>query len=168
MHDISLDGILKEVLKNTNKLEATLLIIKADFLWEKTFLSELVRWKALIQPRSIHKSFRCRESNWHFSQVGSHNHMCFAKWTLKFVWSVSLCFPLLLKQTVHTHTRAFCPVHFQFDLFYGFLLQLSWKIPLIEPCCEISIRWGCSHFSECEPCSIHISLTHTVQNINCW
>lgn len=32
MHDISLDGILKEVLKNTNKLEATLLIIKADFL----------------------------------------------------------------------------------------------------------------------------------------
>lgn len=54
---------MKEVLKNTNKLEATLLIIKADFLREKTVLSELVRWKALIQPRSIHKSFRCRESN---------------------------------------------------------------------------------------------------------
>lgn len=63
MHSGALDSNLKEVLKNTNKLEATLSIIKADFLGEKTFLSELVRWKALIQPRSLHKSFRCRESN---------------------------------------------------------------------------------------------------------
>lgn len=37
MHNICLDSNLKEVLKNTNKLEGMILIIKADFLWEKTF-----------------------------------------------------------------------------------------------------------------------------------
>lgn len=37
MHDSALDSYLKEVPKNTNKLEATLSIIKADFLGEKIF-----------------------------------------------------------------------------------------------------------------------------------
>lgn len=44
---------LKEVLKNTNKVEFRVLIIKADFLFfferENIFMGA-GRWKALIQP----------------------------------------------------------------------------------------------------------------------
>ena len=36
----------------------------------------------------------------------------------------------------HTHTHTLWPVHFQFDQFYGFFSQLSWKLQLIEP------RWN--------------------------
>lgn len=49
---------------NTNKLRAMLSIIKADFsLGERVFSREMVKVEALIQPRSLHKSFTRRESN---------------------------------------------------------------------------------------------------------
>lgn len=153
------DNDLKEILEYANKSEASLLIIKSNL--KKIFSVEPVRWKAwyrldaFIKVSDVEKviDVSCKLAV----------RTTYAKWTPKFVRSIS--FFLRLSHTlIHTH---FCVVHFQFDLFYGFLTGLSWKIRLIEPCCEISITQGCSRFSECGPCSIHICMMHRVQkNIN--
>jgi len=122
MHRSSLDNNLQEVLKNTNKLEATLSIIKADFLWVKTFSRELVRWKALIQPVCIHKNFRCRESNWHFRKLAVRT--TYAKWILEFVrFSLHLTYFLPHTQT-HTFVQNLCAFSVWSVLWISYLAQL--------------------------------------------
>lgn len=147
-----------------NKLETTLSIIKAElFLGEKASFGG-GGLEVLIQPRSLHKSFRCRESNWHFSQVGSRNHVRFCQvgpWSL---CGQSVCFCLYCSPFLSfcTHTHARCPVYLQCDLFYG-LLAAQWKSSI-----NWAMQWNISQISIqlCGLSTIHNNMMHLVQSVN--
>ncbi len=187
MHGGASDSYLKEVPKSTNKLEATLSIIKADFsLRENIFWG---RWRggrlwysleAFIKVSDVERVidiFRKLAVRTTYSLPSGPSSLRSVSLFLPVSYFYFFSFLSLSIPCTHTHTHIYthtlCPVHFQFDLFNGFLSQLSRKIQLIEPCCEISLRSGYSRFSECGPCSsAHICMMHRVQNVNrrgtCW